>query len=68
MKFNFNVFMVIWCAGWVLYSLLCMFSGSPILIHLIYISFQLSLGTYYALEAKEPFCNFFAKIKRILRK
>ncbi len=71
MKFNFNVVMTIWCASWVLYSLFFLFivsSWQLILMHLLYIATQSMFGVYYAKNAKEPFRNFYAKIKEILKK
>ena len=69
MKLNFNVMMTIWCAFFALYALICMFT-SPLwaaLIQVFFLILQLSLGTYYAIQAREPFCKFYENVKEILK-
>ena len=70
-NFNFDVIMTIWCAFWILRGLYCLAvasTGIGAVVQISCIVFQCLFGVYFALKAKEPFCNFYATIKGKLKK
>ncbi len=71
MKFNSDIFMVIWCLIWGIFSLVELFLVTTFIaafVHILCLFVQGGYGILFAIDAKEPFCNFWAKIKEKMKK